>query len=78
VVADPASDALHVVRPTGQSVIDPSGLPGPIDALTFADAEHGFAEVTESVGCATKTSCGTVDGYFTTSDGGRTWQLSTR
>jgi hypothetical protein len=77
VVVDPSSNALHVVHGTTQSTIAPTGLTGPIDALTFSDAQHGVAEVAQPTGCASKAACTTTEVSFHTADGGRTWQPAT-
>jgi photosystem II stability/assembly factor-like uncharacterized protein len=77
VVVDPAADALHVVRGATRSVLRPIGLTGPIEALTFTDAENGFADVTQSTGCATKATCTQTDVAFRTTDGGHTWHRAT-
>jgi photosystem II stability/assembly factor-like uncharacterized protein len=77
VVVDPASNALHVVRGGSQQVIHPTGLTGPVDSLTFTDAQHGIAEVAQSTGCAAKANCDTTEVSFRTADGGRTWQRAT-
>jgi hypothetical protein len=72
IFADPSSTLLITVTGTDVATITPTGLPGPVDSLTFSDATHGLASVTVTT-CAGKASCTTTTGLYASSDGGRTW-----
>ncbi|TDP93612.1 hypothetical protein [Labedaea rhizosphaerae] len=71
VVVDP-SGVLHVVHATTQETITPSGLPGPIESLTFTDAQHGTAQVAHA--CTSKDGCDHTVTPMVTDDGGHTWR----
>jgi len=72
VVAEPGSSTLHLVTGHSQVTVHPVGLPGPVDALSFADAEHGVAQVTVR-SCTGKQDCAESPEVLATSDGGRSW-----
>ncbi|MEO9238064.1 MAG: hypothetical protein ABI418_08225, partial [Jatrophihabitantaceae bacterium] len=72
-VAEPGSTALHLVTDSGQLTITPTGLPGPVDSLSFADAEHGLAQVTVRSCNGSKQSCASTVEVLRTSDGGHSW-----
>ena len=72
-VAEPGSTTLHLVTSTGQSVVHPTGLPGPVDSLSFADAEHGLAQVTVRSCTGSKQSCTSKVEVLRSSDGGHSW-----
>lgn len=75
VVAEPGSRTLHLVTSDGrQQAIEPAGLPGPVDSLSFADAAHGLASVTSRSCANSKRDCVESTVVLSTADGGRTWQ----
>lgn len=77
VVADPFTTALHVVASGRQTTVPGTGLPGPVDSLSFQTATDGLAQVTVS-GCRHgKSDCFEQLRVYRTTDGGATWQRST-
>jgi len=73
VVAEPGSSTLHLVTAGGVRSVRPAGLPGPVDALSFSDAQHGLAQVTVR-SCSGKQDCAETPEVLATGDGGRSWQ----
>lgn len=74
VVAEPGSSMLHLVTATGQQSVLPRGLPGPVDALSFSDAQHGLAQLTVR-SCTGKQDCTEQAEVLSTADGGRSWSV---
>ncbi|MGI8664899.1 MAG: WD40/YVTN/BNR-like repeat-containing protein [Jatrophihabitans sp.] len=72
-VAEPGSATLHVVSGASQRTVLPSGLPGPVDSLSFADAQHGLAQVTLRTCAAGKAGCSEQVEVLSTSEGGLSW-----
>lgn len=72
VIAIPGSSRLHVTGGQSGSTIDPAGLAGTIDSLTFSGALNGLAETTQN-SCTGKEHCRVTVKLFRTSDGGHTW-----
>jgi hypothetical protein len=73
VIAGPGSTRLHVVSGNSVTTINPAGLTGSIDSLTFSDASNGLAETTGN-SCSGKANCRSTVQLYRTSDGGRTWE----
>lgn len=71
-VAEPGSSTLHVVTGNSQHTLTPTGLPGPVDSLAFADAEHGLAQVTVR-SCSGKQNCTSTVQVLASADGGASW-----
>ncbi|HEY3733036.1 MAG TPA: hypothetical protein VGL63_03895 [Streptosporangiaceae bacterium] len=73
VIATPGSTRLHLVSGHSVTTINPAGLAGAIDSLTFSDASNGLAETTGN-SCAGKANCRSTVQLYRTSDGGRSWE----
>lgn len=77
VVADPFSTTLHVFAGGQQTSVPGTGLPGPVDSLSFQTATDGLAQVTVAACVRAKTDCSEELRVYRTTDGGATWQRST-
>ncbi|MDQ2837903.1 MAG: hypothetical protein M3Y42_05820 [Actinomycetota bacterium] len=77
IVAEPGSNKLHLVQGTTQTTLSPTGLPGPVDSLSFADAQHGVAQVSLRSCSGGKQNCTQTVEVLATSDGGHTWSQAT-
>jgi hypothetical protein len=75
VLASPASTRLYLVTGHTVTAIEPSGLAGTIESLTFASARDGLAETLLN-SCTGKQDCHSATALYQTSDGGHTWQRS--
>ena len=73
IVADPTSTTLITIVGNQVSTLATTGLPGPVDSLTFSDATHGLATATVTTCPNGKDGCTTSLAMFRSTDGGITW-----
>lgn len=77
IVADPSSTRLHAVVGGAEKQLAGSGLPGPVDSLSFQDATNGLAQVTVRRCAHGKSDCSEQLRVYRTSDGGASWTRTT-
>jgi hypothetical protein len=85
-IAEPGSTRLHVLSfstdgtagtdGTAERTVRATGLPAPADSLSFQDATHGLAQVTERSCAGGKRACTERVELLRTVDGGQSWQRS--
>jgi hypothetical protein len=76
VIVDPGGGQLFRTNQSGAVVarLRPRGLPSGVVAVSFADAQRGWAVATTSRCFSGKNSCTPVTTVLATADGGRAWR----